>query len=230
MTSTELLVISSNAIKEAYLELVPQFERASGHKVKTTWAGTQGILERLKRGETYDLLIMSANWVEELSRQGKIVAGSCADLVRSGIGVAVRAGAPRPDNGSADALKRTLVAAKSVAYSTGPSGIYLQALFERLGVADAVNAKLKVAESGKPVGDMVARGETEIGFQQVSELLPVKGIDYVGPLPADVQHISVFAGGVFADSRAPEAGRALIAFIKAPQAVPVIRSKGLEPG
>ena len=152
---SELSVISSNAIKEAYLELVPQFERASGHKVTTTWAGTQGILERLKRGETYDLLIMAANWVDELSRQGTIVAGSRADLVRSGIGVAVRAGAPKPDIGSAEALKRALIAAKSVAYSTGPSGIYLQGLFERLGVADNVNAKLKVAESGKPVGDIV---------------------------------------------------------------------------
>jgi molybdate transport system substrate-binding protein len=158
------------------------------------------------------------------------VAESRADLVRSGIGVAVRAGAPKPDIASAEALRRALVAAKAVAYSTGPSGIYLQGLFERLGVADNVNAKLKVAESGKPVGDIVARGEAEIGFQQVSELLPVKGIDYVGPLPADVQHVSVFAGGVFAAAKAPDAAKALIAFIKAPQAVPVIKSKGLEPG
>jgi molybdate transport system substrate-binding protein len=227
---SELRVLSSNAIKEAYLELVPKFERASGHKVTTTWAGTQGILERLKRGETYDLLIMAANWVEELARQGKIIDGSRVDLVRSGIGIAVRAGAPKPDIGSADALKRALLAARSVAYSTGPSGVYLQGLFERLGIADAVNAKLKVAESGKPVGDIVARGEAEIGFQQVSELLPVAGIDYVGPLPADVQHISVFAGGLFTEAKAPDAATALIGFITAPDAVPVIRSKGLEPG
>jgi molybdate transport system substrate-binding protein len=228
--AAEIKVLSSNAIKQAYLELVPQFERTSEHKVATTFAGTQGIMSRMERGEVVDLVIMSSTGIDELIKQGKLAAGSRVDLVRSGIGVAVRAGAPKPDLGSSDALKRALLAAKSVAYSTGPSGVYITALLQRLGIADELKARIRIAPSGQPVGELIARGDAEIGFQQISELLPVAGIDYVGPLPAEIQHITVFSGGIHTGAREQEAAKALLKFLTAPAAVPVIKQKGLEPG
>lgn len=142
--------------------------------------------------------------------------------------MAVRSGAPKPDLRSGDALKRAVLAAKSIVYSTGPSGIYLAGLFQRMGIADAIKAKVKQVQ-GEPAGAVVARGEAEIGFQQMSELLPVPGIDIVGPLPADVQEITVFCAGVHARAKAPQEAKALVDFLTAPAAAPVIREKGMEP-
>jgi molybdate transport system substrate-binding protein len=228
--AAEIKVLSSAAFREAYQELVPAFERATEHKVATTWAGTNGIMERMQRGETTDLVIMSAQGIDQLVRDGRIVAGSRVDVARSGVGVAVRSGLPKPDIGSTEALKRALAAAKSVAYSTGPSGVYMEALFQRLGIADEIKPKLKVAPSGTPVGTLIAGGEADIGFQQVSELLPVAGIDYVGPLPPDIQQITVFAAGLHTSAKETEAAKALVKFLTAPSAAPVIRKKGMEPG
>jgi len=228
--AAEVKVLASNAIKEAYLELVPQFEKASGHKVATTWAGTNDIKKRIAAGETYDLVIMSRASLEEIVKSGKIVAGSPVNLVKSGIGVAVRAGAPKPDISSGEAVKKAVLAAKSVGYSQGPSGTYLVGLFQRMGIADAIKSKVKVTQPGTPVGELIAKGEAEIGFQQVSELLPVKGIDFLGPLPADVQEITTFAGGLHVGATEADAAKALVQFITAPAAVPVLKSKGLEPG
>jgi molybdate transport system substrate-binding protein len=228
--TVELKVLSSNAFKEAYLELVPGFEKTTEHKVVTTWAGTNDILKRMQAGETYDLVIMAGEALEGLIKQGKIVPGSRVDLVKSGVGVAVRAGAPKPDISSGDALKRTLIAAKSVAYSSGPSGVYIESLFQRMGIAEELKAKSKQTQPGTPVGVLIARGEAEIGFQQVSELLPIAGIDYLGPLPPDVQHVTVFAAGIHSGAKEIEAAKALVKFLTAPAAVPVIKQKGLEPG
>jgi molybdate transport system substrate-binding protein len=144
--------------------------------------------------------------------------------------VAVRAGAPKPDIGSGDALKRALLAASSIAYSSSASGIYLAGLFRRMGIADELRPKIKQSPPGVPVGDLIARGEAEIGFQQVSELLPVAGIDYLGPLPADIQHFTIFSGGLHTGAKEPQAAKALINFIKAPAAIPVIKKSGMEPG
>ena len=223
--AAEIKVLSSAAFREAYLELVPAFERATEHKVATTWAGTN-----MKRGEATDLVIMSAQGIDQLVQDGKIVAGSRVDVARSGVGVAVRSGLPKPDIGSTEALKRALAAAKSVAYSTGPSGVYMEALFQRLGIADEIKPKLKVAPGGTPVGTLIAKGEADIGFQQVSELLPVAGIDYIGPLPPDIQQITVFAAGLHTNAKETEAAKALVKFLTAPEAAPVIRKKGMEPG
>ena len=228
--AAEIKVLSSNAIKEAYLELVPSFERTSEHKVATTWAGTNDIMKRMQAGETYDLVIMSGTSLDELIKPGKIVAGSRVDLAQSGIGVQVRAGAPKPDISSGDALKRALLAAKSVAYSSGPSGVYLIGLFQRMGIAEELKPRIKQTSPGTPVGTLIARGEAEIGFQQVSELLPIAGIDYIGPLPPDVQHVTVFAGGIHVGAKAPDAAKALIKFITSPAAVPIIKKSGMEPG
>jgi molybdate transport system substrate-binding protein len=224
----EVTVMASAAFKEAYLELVPEFQRATGHKVETIWIPSAQMMSRLKGGEIVDLVILAADAIDELIALGKLAAGSRVDLARSGVAVAVRAGAPRPDISSGDALKRAVLAAKSLVYSHGPSGVYLAGLFERMGIAEQLKPKVKLVQ-GEPAGAVVARGEAEIGFQQMSELLPVPGIDILGPLSADVQRITVFSAGLHVGSKAPDAARALVQFMTAPAAAPVIRKKGMEP-
>lgn len=222
----ELKVMASAAFKEAYLELVPEFERATGHKVVTLWTPSVQMMNRLKSGENVDLVILSAASLDELIKLGVIT--SRIDIAKSGVGLAIRAGAPKPDIGSGEALKRAVLAAKSIVYSTGPSGIYLAGLFQRMGITEQLKSKVKICQ-GEPAGAVVARGEAEIGFQQVSELLPVAGIDLVGPLPADVQEITVFSAGLHVNAKEPDAARALVQFFRAPAAIPVIRKKGMEP-
>jgi molybdate transport system substrate-binding protein len=228
--AAEIKVIASGGLRAAYLELVPGFERLSEHKVATVFAGSVDIMKRMQAGETFDLVIMPGTSIDELIKLGKVVAASRVDLAKSGIGVAVRAGAPKPDIGSSDALKRALLAASSIAYSSSASGIYLTGLFQRMGISDELRPKIKQSPPGVPVGDLIARGEAEIGFQQVSELLPVAGIDYLGPLPADIQHFTIFSGGLPTGAKEPQAAKALINFIKAPAAIPVIKKSGMEPG
>jgi molybdate transport system substrate-binding protein len=222
----EIKVMLSAAFKEAYLELVPQFERASGHKVENLWVPSVQMMSRLKGGETVDLVILSAASLDELRKAGFI--SDRTDLAKSGIGVAVKSGARRPDISSGEAVKRAVLAARGIAYSTGPSGIYLMGLFQRMGIAGEIKSKVKQVQ-GEPAGGVVARGEAEIAFQQVSELLPVPGIDFVGPLPADIQQITVFSAGLHAAATQPDAARALVKFLTAPAAAPVIRKKGMEP-
>jgi molybdate transport system substrate-binding protein len=188
------------------------------------------MMKRLTGGEVFDLVVMAGPSIDELIKLGKIVPGSRVDLAKSGVGAAVRAGAPKPDISSGEALKRAMLAAKSIAYSTGPSGVYLAGLFQRMGIADEIKPKVKLAPPGMPVGEMIARGDAEIGFQQVSELLPVAGIDFIGPLSADVQQITVFAGGIHVAATQADAAKALVKFLTSPQAAPVLKKKGLEPG
>jgi molybdate transport system substrate-binding protein len=224
--AAEINVMSSMSIKEAYLELVPLFEKESGHKVVTRWVGSADIVKRMRAGETTDLVIMAAGAIDELAKEGSIASGSRVDLARSSVGAAVRAGAPRPDLGSGESLKRALLAASSIAYSSGPSGVYLSGVFKGWGIPDG---KIKQTPPGAPVGEVIARGEAEIGFQQVSELLPVKGIDYVGPLPADLQLVTVFSAGTHARAKEAEAAKALTRFLTSPAAAPVMKKKGLDP-
>ncbi len=229
----ELSVAISGAFRAAALTLLPEFERASGHTVVASWGPSIGdaptsIPSRLARGEPLDLVILSADSLDRLIAAGRITAGSRVDLVRSGIGVAVRAGAPRPDIGSAHALVRALLQAQSIAYSASASGVYLEGLFQRLGIAERLAPKLKRAQ-GEPVGRLVARGDAEIGFQQVSELLPITGIDYVGPLPPQIQEITVFSAGMPTSARQPDAARALIEFLTAPASASTIQKCGMEP-
>jgi molybdate transport system substrate-binding protein len=222
----EIRVMQSAAFKEAYEALVPGFERASGHKVTTLWTPSVDMMSRLKGGEVVDLVIMSAAAIDELVQHGKLAGRT--DLAKSGVAVAVRAGAPKPDISSGEALKRALLAAKSVCYSTGPSGIYLAGLFEKMGIAGEIKSK-QVVVKGEPAGAVVARGEAEIGFQQMSELLPVAGIDIVGPLSADVQKITTFSAGLHAQAPQAVAARELVKYLSAKEAPPVIRKCGMEP-
>jgi len=230
----EVRVVTSGAFTAAYLELVPQFERTAKQTVVTAFGPSMGsapdsIPSRLERGEAIDVVILAAPQLDALIAQGKVVAGSRVDLVRSAIGVAVRSGAPRPDISSVDALKRTLLQAKSIAYSSSASGVYLSTeLFERLGIAGELKAKSQRIESG-PVGDVIARGDAELGFQQISELLPVKGIDYIGPLPPGAQRVTIFAAGIATGARSPDAAKALIAYLASESAVAAITRSGLEP-
>ena len=228
--SAELKVIASAAVKETYRELVPEFEKASNDKVVTIWSGTADIMKRVKAGESADLIIVGSNSIDELISLGKIAPDSRVSLMKSGVGVAIRAGMPRPEIGSSEALKQVLLSAKSIAYSTGPSGVYLDALFQRMGITDELKPKLKRPPSGASVGEMVARGEADIGFQQVSELIHVVGIDYLGPLPADVQYFTVFSSGIFVDAKEPTAAKAFVKYLSSPVAAPVIRKNGMEPG
>jgi molybdate transport system substrate-binding protein len=227
--AAEIDVLSTQATQEAYLELVTQFEKATGHKVKTVFNGTLNVQKSLAAGERYDLIVMATPAIDEQIKLGKAVAGSRVDFAKSGTGVAVRKGAPKPDIGSIEAFKRTLLGAKSIGYSTGPSGVYMLSVFEKLGVADQINSKLKQTPSGVFVGTLIASGETEIGFQQIAELVHFPGIDYVGPLPGDLQRMTVFSIGVHAGAKQPDAAKALVKFLTAPAASPVIRKHGLEP-
>jgi molybdate transport system substrate-binding protein len=228
--AAEVRVLSAQATEEAYRELVPQFEKASGHKVTTVFTGTLDANKRLAAGETYDVLIMSAPSIEEHTKGGKVVAGSRADLAKSGVGIAVKTGAPKPDISSTDALKKTLLAAKSIGYSTGPSGNYVVTMFQKMGIADELKGKLKQTPTGVFVGSIIASGEAELSFQQVSELSHFPGLDYVGPLPADLQFITVFSGGVMSGAKESEAAKALIRFLTAPEAASAYKKRGMEPG
>jgi molybdate transport system substrate-binding protein len=224
--------MTSGAFTAAYLDLLPVYEKSTKHKLVTAATtmgiGAESIPSRLQRGDAADVVIVAGEALDELIRAGSVVAGSRVDLARSSIGMAVKAGAPKPDISSVAALKRTLLAAKSVAYSASVSGDYLsRELFPRLGIADELKATGRRIERER-VGIVVARGDAEIGFQQVSELLPIAGIDVVGPLPPEVQRVTVFAAGVAANSKHPEAARALIRFLVSAEATAVVARSGLE--
>ncbi len=227
--AAEIKVVSTQATQEAYLELVAQFEKTSGHKVTTVFTGTLNVQKRLADGEPYDAIIMAGPAIDDQIRLGRAVAGSRVDFASSGTGLAVRKGARKPDISSADALKKTLLAAKSIGYSTGPSGLYMLSVFEKLGIAGEVKSKLKQTPSGVFVGTLIATGETEIGFQQISELAHFPGIDYVGPLPGDLQRITMFSAAIHAAAKEADAARALVKFITAPAAASVIKKHGLDP-
>jgi molybdate transport system substrate-binding protein len=227
-------VVSSGGFAAAYRVLAPEFERTTGHTLVTSWGPSMGntpeaVPARLGRGEAIDVVIMVGYALNDLIKQGKAVADSRVDLARSGIGIAVRAGAPKPDISSVDALRRTLLAAKSIAYSDSASGVYISSeLFQRLGIADQVAPKSRMIPA-EPVGAVVARGEAEIGFQQLSELKPIAGIELVGPLPPEVQKFTIFSAGIVAGAREPEAAKALISFLASPAAAAAIRDCGMEP-
>ena len=230
----EIRVMTSGGFTAAFKELYPQFERATGHKVIPAYGASQGgapdsIPSRLARGEPVDVVILSASALEGLIKEGKVAAGSRVDLVHSKIGMVVKAGAPKPDISTPDALRRTLLAAKSVAYSASASGVYLSTeLFPKMGIWEQIKGKSRRIESER-VASVVARGEAEIGFQQVSELLEIGGVDFVGVLPEGAQRVTTFSAGMGSAAKHPEPARQLVRFFKSAEAEPVIRKSGLEP-
>ena len=237
-SAAEVQVMISAGFYGAYSELAPAFERASGHHLVTTRGPSMGdspesIPSRLARGEAADVVILDGGATDELGKRGLVRADSKTVLARSLIGMVVRAGAAKPDIGSIEALRSTLLAAKSIAYSDSGSGTYLSTkLFSKLGVADEIAAKSRKVRgppSGEPVAGVVARGEAEIGFQQVAELIHVPGVTLVGTLPAEVQPNFSFAGTLTSTVRQPEAATALIRFLASSEAAPVIAKAGLMP-
>lgn len=230
----EIRVMTSGAFTAAYLELTPRLELLTKKKLVTAatsiGTGETSIPNRLRRGEPLDIVIVADGVLVGFIKEGLIIAQSYTPVARSAIGMAVRAGAAKPDISTVDALKHTLLQAKSIAYSASVSGDYLSTeLLQRLGLADQVLSKCRRIEGGERVGAVVARGEAEIGFQQISELLPVSGIDYVTPLPPEVQKVSIFSAGVAVSTRDADAAHAVIKFIASPEAARAITKSGLEP-
>jgi molybdate transport system substrate-binding protein len=233
-SAADIVVMTSGAFTPAYLSLAHSFADSSGDRFITAatkmGAGASSIPSRLAAGELVDIVIVASGALEKLTADGRIVNGSRVDLARSSIAMAVRQGATRPDIGSVEGLKRTLLSTSSVALSRSVSGDYfVKELFPRLGIAGEMRSKTKIVEPGDSVGAVVARGEAEIGFQQVSELRLVRGIEIVGPLPGDTQRVTVFSAGIAATSKRSAAARAFLAFLASPAAQKVIEDTGLEP-
>lgn len=226
----EIKVIISGGFSAAYRELLPEFEKTAGIKVTTTSGGSVGtgpntVGNQLRRGVPADVVILAREGLTELIGEGRTVPGTDVDLAQSIIGMIVRAGAPKPDISTLDALKQTLLRAKSVAMSSSTSGVYLTTkLFPQLGIADEMSRKSTSAGAAA-----VGRGEAEIGLQQVSELLPIAGVDFVGTIPAEVQYVTVYAAAVVASSKETEASKRLIAFLASESAAPAIKKSGMEP-
>jgi molybdate transport system substrate-binding protein len=230
--AAEIKVLTAGAFKQVLLVLVPDFEKQTGHKVILENDTVGALTKRIEGGEAFDLAVLTPAAVNDLSTKGKFVAGSRTNLGRVGVGVVVKEGAPKPDISSVDAFKKTLLTAKSVAYidpaAGGSSGIYVAGLLDKLGVAADVKPKAKLIPGGA-VAEYIARGEAEIGIHQISEILPVKGITLVGPLPADIQNYTVYAAGLGANGKESEAAKALLKTLSGPAAADVLKSKGMEP-
>ena len=225
--AADVTVMTSGGFSAALRDLAPAFERATGNRVVIVAGPSMGntpqaIPARLRRGEPADVVIMVGYALDALIKAGQVSADGRVDLARSRIGMAVKAGAPKPDISTVEAFKRTLLTAKSIAYSDSASGVYLSSdLFVRLGIADQIKSKSAMIPA-EPVGMVVARGDAEIGFQQMSELLPVAGIDVIGPIPAELQKITTFSGGIVSGAQHGEAAKALLAFLGSPAAAPVV--------
>lgn len=233
-SATDIHVVSSGGFAEAYKALAPGFEKKTGYTLVSAWGPSMGetqdaIPKRLSRGEDIDVVIMVGDSLDQLLAQGKVSRKDNELLALSRIGMAVKAGAAKPDISSVDALKRTLLTAHSIAYSDSASGVYLSTvLFKRLGIDQYMKGKARMIPA-EPVGKVVARGEAEIGFQQISELKPVSGIDIVGPIPESVQKATRYSAGVVVGTKHPEAAKALIDYLASPEASAQIRSSGLDP-
>ncbi len=225
--TTALRLISSMATKALLADLVARYAAVSPQTVTVESVGGVDAVKRVKAGEVFDGVVLAANAIDDLIAAGNVVAGSRADLVQSGVAVAVRTGAPRPDISSEDAVKRAVLAARTLGYSTGPSGVALARLFERWGITETIKPRIVQAPPGVPVGSLVAKGEIELGFQQLSEMMNQAGIDVLGPLPPAIQIVTTFSAGVATTSTRADAVRALLAFMASPAVAALKREHGM---
>jgi molybdate transport system substrate-binding protein len=228
-TAAEIKVLGSPGTRAPYTLLVPGFEETSGNKVTTTWGGVTEVAKRVAGGEVADVIMLPAAQIDDLIKQGKLIAATRVNVATSGVGVAIRAGAPKIDASTSDGIRNALVAARKIAFSTGPSGLHIERLIAKWGLTDELKAKIVPPVPNVPIGEVVARGDADIGFQQVSELLPVKGIDYLGPLPPDIQETTVFSAAVHNAAGPVDAAKALLTYLTAPEAAAIIRKTGMEP-
>ncbi len=229
MQTPKISGISSMATRQVLAELAAAYRQATGIEVAIESVGGVDAASRVQAGESFDVVVLAADAIDKLIASGHVLAGSRTDLVRSKVAIAVRAGAARPDIGSEEALRRAVLAARTLGYSTGPSGTALLRLFERWGIADVVRDRIVQAPPGVPVGQLVAEGAVELGFQQYSEMLNQPGIDVLGTLPSGCEIVTTFSGGVCAASSQPDVARALLACMHAPAAADAKRRQGMEP-
>jgi molybdate transport system substrate-binding protein len=230
--SFELKVLSGSGVQPVMLEIIPQFERASGHKVNFVYGTVGEMADRVQKGEAADMVIASGPQIENLEKLGKVASGTRTDLGKTGVGLFVRKGASKPDISSVEAFKRTMLAAKSIGWNDpaagAPVSIYMLGLFERMDIAAEMKAKTTAFRQRSERFEAVARGDVEIGFNQISEIVAASGVDLLGPLPAAIQHYTVFTAGIVASSANPEAARALLAFIASPAAKAIMQTRGFE--
>ena len=225
-SAAELTLLISNAVKTVIEELAPQFEKASGHKLAITYGSTNPMKARIEKGEAFDMTILGEAAVDDLIKQGRLAASTRTIVARSGLGLAIRKGSPRPNIGTTDAFKRALLDAKSIAYLVdGLTGTYLKVLFQRLGIADNMQAKYKNARGA----EAVAAGEVELGITQISEILFQTGTELAGPLPPEIQNYTNFVSAVSAGAKQPDAARALVRYFSSPEAARIMQLNGLEP-
>jgi molybdate transport system substrate-binding protein len=227
--STKITGISSMATRQMLTELVETYEQRSGQQVTIESVGGVAAARRVEDGEPFDIVVLAAEAIYRLAAAGRVDPGSRVDLARSGVAIAVAAGAPRPAIGNEAAVRDAILAARSIGYSTGPSGAHLTRLFERWGIAETIASRIVQAPPGVPVGALIARGEVELGFQQLSELMHLPGIDVIGALPPEIQVVTVFSAAACSACRQPDAARPLLAFLASPEADAAKRRQGMEP-
>ncbi len=231
-TAADLKVLTTGAYRPVAQVLLPDFEKQTRHKITLENETAGGLKKRIAAGEAFDVLVITPVLIDELTRAGKLAPGSARKVAGVGIGVAVKEGAPKADISTVEKFKDAVLAAKSVAYldpaAGGSSGIYLDKLWQKLGIADQIRAKAKLKQGGH-VADLVVSGEAELGIHQISEIIAVKGAALVGPLPKEIQNTTIYAAALSAPRRQGEAGKALIDLLIGPAAAPVLKSKGMEP-
>jgi molybdate transport system substrate-binding protein len=225
-----LKIISSMATRQLLADLVSQYRKNTMPEIHVESVGGVDAARRVQAGESFDIVALASNAIDQLTEAGRIVPGSRVDVVKSGVAIAVRAGAPRPDISSEEAVRHAVLAARSLSYSTGPSGVQLAKLFERWGIAGQIRDRIVQAPPGVPVGQLVADGQVELGFQQLSEMMNLPGIEVLGPMPPAIQIITTFSAGLSVTSCQPEAVRALLAFMVSPEVDEIKRRNGMEPG
>jgi molybdate transport system substrate-binding protein len=229
VSAAEVKVLSSNAMTDVMADLVPEFERTTGHKVVAIFEPTNAVVSRIKAGESGDTIILIRSSLEELKKTGKIVTGSEANLAKTSLGLAVRAGAPKPDISTPEAFKDAMLKAKSVAISeVGASGLQFRRVLDRLGIAEIMKPKLKLLPGAARTAELAANGDVDIAVQMMSELQGIPGAEIVGPLPGDLHYEILLAAGLDASAKEPQAGAALIKFLASPSASPILKRKGME--
>jgi len=222
-------MVSSMATRDVLAELALQFQRITSQPVSPEAAGGVDVARRVHAGESMDVVVLASDAIDKLTAEGKVLAGSRVDIVKSGVAVAVRAGAPRPVINSEESVKRAVLAAKTLSYSTGPSGVYLEKMFERWGILADIRNRIVVPPPGVAVALLVADGRAELGFQQLSELINRPGVEVIGPLPPAIQSLTIFSGGITAACSQPEAARSLLAYLASSAAADVKLRYGLHP-
>jgi molybdate transport system substrate-binding protein len=227
--AADLTVLAPNAVKESISEIAARFEKTSGHSVKFTWGGSEAIAKRIANGEVFDVVVTTSPGLGRMAADGRVVDSSRSDFSRSAVGAAVRSGLPRPDLSTVEGLRTGLLSTRAVAISSGASGRYLEQLFQRLGVAEHLKGKIVQPPSGAQIGDLLTRGEADLGFQQVTELMHAKGVDYLGPLPAEVQNYTVWSSAVHARATQAAAAQDFTRALKEADSSSALRKTGLEP-